>query len=107
MNIIGSSISQVIATPVINTILLQAAIAAGFLLVAIFFIFMIGGTIVLSKLFIRMFLKNRRNSANTLQHNPYILIPWIVSVSISLALSALSFYMFVLLLDMLLGEQIN
>jgi formate hydrogenlyase subunit 3/multisubunit Na+/H+ antiporter MnhD subunit len=84
-------------------ILLQAAIAAGFFLILILLLFLIIGPIILTPLLMKLYWELSRNGENIKTKKTYHedIIPFLLSIIISIIISVSLFYLFVLFLDFL------
>jgi hypothetical protein len=82
-------------------ILLQAAIAAGFILILVLIIFLILGVIIFTPLLMKLYWKLSGNSENIIAKKPYHkdIVTFLSSIIISVVISISLFYLFVLFLD--------
>jgi hypothetical protein len=84
-------------------ILLQAAIAAAFVLILVLILFLILGTIIFTPLLMKLYWKSSGNSENIVAKKPYHkdIFPFLISIIVSLIISVSLFYIFILFLDFL------
>jgi hypothetical protein len=82
-------------------ILLQAAIAAGFVLIIVLILFLFFGATIFTKLLMKLYWKLSGNGKYIIAKKPYHknIIPFLLSIIISLLISVSLFYSFLLFLD--------
>jgi hypothetical protein len=88
-------------------VLLQAAMSGGFVLVIALCVFLIIGTPLLSRLFIRTYWKLKGKSRNFISNEPYYKDPFPFLVSIILSVSVLIgfLYLLIVLCDKLIPDS--
>ena len=84
-------------------ILLQAAMAAGLILLIVFLVFILIGTFILTRLFLNIYWKLSGKSQNIEAKIPYYkdLLPFLLTIIMSVIITSFIFYLLLILFDKL------